>query len=147
MRGISLPLKMRRYIHIMLSLCVALIISLAGLVELEHPMCTYHSPLCYSNFTDCEIIEECSFENEIAGSLTSATRLRGNTCPVRHITSRTPLRIQNQQRAIKYTTFKLGKTIDSRTVIAHYILKGLLPMATKSKNQFIIRIHKLSIEP
>ena len=137
---------MERYFHIILSTCVALIISLAGFVELEHMMRISATPVNYINIVESQI-EEYTFESESVGNISSVTRLRNNSCPVRHFSSRTPIRTQIQQRTVKGTTFKLGKTLDCRTIIAQSVMQGLLPMATKSRNRLIIRIHKLSIEP
>ena len=137
---------MERYIHIILSVCAALIVSVAGFVELDHMMCASATPTLYADFVEPQI-EEFSIESESVGNISTDARLRSNSCPVRHISSRTPLRTKCQQRSIKGTTFKLGKTIDCRIVIAQSVMQGLLPMATKSRNRLIIRIHKLSIEP
>lgn len=137
---------MERYIHITLSVCAALVIFVAGLLGLEHSMQISTSSLHYNNIIETQV-EEYNFESESVGNISTTSRLRTNNCPVRHLTSRTPLRSHSQQRVAKSTTFKLGKTIDCRIVIAQSIMQGLLPMATKNLNRLIIRIHKLSIEP
>ena len=139
-------MKMERYIHITISVCIALVISLAGLIEFEPAICIYHTSIQQTNLIE-DKVEQYSIENDIMGNLSSSLRLKNNNSPIRNLTSRTSLRCQNQHRTIKHTTFKLGKALDCRTIIAHCIRKVLLPMATKNKYEFIIRIHKLSIEP
>lgn len=88
----------------------------------------------------------------IGGDTNSYATIGANNARNTIISSRTTMlrvikRHQNFLRQPNSTTIKVGKTIDCRTIISHLEGSGLLPMASKSCNEFITLICKFIIEP
>lgn len=134
---------MENKLYTLLYISIALLVSLAGFLELK-PVAYCHTQI---SDTITEIhFEQFSYETDFESDPAALhSRVRTNFHP--SPTSRIAQRVHTPQRIINTTTIKVGKTINIRSTIAHYMMRWLLPVASKNKNELIILIHRLCIEP
>ncbi len=102
-------------------------------IDLEHPSEEY-------------LMQYASDDTSVFGTV-SSRNARHVVTSSRTTIARVIKRYHNNLRQTNSTTIKEGKTIDCRTIINHIEDYSLLPMASKSCNEFITLICRFIIEP
>ncbi len=153
---------MGRYLQIAILACV---ICFASNIGCQNAICAHPSVNTYYRYNhpsydmavekiiiDLEHAGKEYISQYIGGDTNSYATIGANNARNIVISSRTAMprsikRHQSILRQINSTTFKVGKTIDCRTIISHIEGRGLLPMSSKSCNEFITLICRFIIEP